>query len=308
MSADIRLREAHRRWQESGLVEDEGAWHLERLRVGELTQAGLELAAYFGQPAALGVTGGTPAAEPTKSTIPWLRRVPHGRDLVILRASLAVMEYFGPRVTDRVLDLGPESPTCDELRWALEGWLLAPETTLESRIVRANWPSRTQPLCEPPTVLALEHLPMEACHFRSLADVVRVIRGELVPWALGLRDPVRERAPRPDRTLKLTLGAVTCLTGDARGLAALVPVVEATGRLALGPSGALIVQEGEGPVVVGMAGPALRLLGSWSDREPFADLLAGLVRCAGGRRERLMSSTHPFLAPGSSLDLVRLAD
>lgn len=44
---DEKLRELERRWRESGTVEDEAAYLLERVRVGDLTQERLELAAHL---------------------------------------------------------------------------------------------------------------------------------------------------------------------------------------------------------------------------------------------------------------------
>lgn len=45
---DSKLRELERRWKESGSVEDEAAYLLERVRVGDLATEKLELAAYCG--------------------------------------------------------------------------------------------------------------------------------------------------------------------------------------------------------------------------------------------------------------------
>jgi hypothetical protein len=46
--SDERLREAERRWKESGSVEEEARYLLERVRVGDLTRDRLEFAAYLG--------------------------------------------------------------------------------------------------------------------------------------------------------------------------------------------------------------------------------------------------------------------
>ena len=46
--SDQKLRELERRWRETGSVEDEAAYLRERVRVGDLTQERLELAAYCG--------------------------------------------------------------------------------------------------------------------------------------------------------------------------------------------------------------------------------------------------------------------
>jgi hypothetical protein len=49
--SDERLREAERKWKETGSVDDEARYLLERVRVGDLTQERLELAAYCGHEA-----------------------------------------------------------------------------------------------------------------------------------------------------------------------------------------------------------------------------------------------------------------
>ncbi|MCW8137500.1 MAG: hypothetical protein KIT58_01180 [Planctomycetota bacterium] len=46
--SDTRLRELERRWKETGSPDDEAAYLQERVRVGDLTQERLELAAYCG--------------------------------------------------------------------------------------------------------------------------------------------------------------------------------------------------------------------------------------------------------------------
>jgi len=57
---DSKLRELERRWKETGSVEDEARYLLERVRVGDLEREKLELAAYCGHEgaqAALGCNG-----------------------------------------------------------------------------------------------------------------------------------------------------------------------------------------------------------------------------------------------------------
>lgn len=46
--SDQKLRDLERRWKETGTVEDEAAYLLERVRAGDLSQERLELAAYCG--------------------------------------------------------------------------------------------------------------------------------------------------------------------------------------------------------------------------------------------------------------------
>ena len=75
--SDERLRELERRWKETGSVEDEAAFLLERVRVGELTQERLELAAYCGHPAsqaAVGEAGLRRQAAALRDVQPWLKQ------------------------------------------------------------------------------------------------------------------------------------------------------------------------------------------------------------------------------------------
>jgi hypothetical protein len=51
-SSDSKLRDLERRWRRTGSVEDEAAYLIERVRVGDLTQERLDLAAYCGHEAA----------------------------------------------------------------------------------------------------------------------------------------------------------------------------------------------------------------------------------------------------------------
>lgn len=56
--SDQRLRELERKWRESGSVEDEAAYLRERVRVGDLTQERLELAAHCGHEGARSACAG----------------------------------------------------------------------------------------------------------------------------------------------------------------------------------------------------------------------------------------------------------
>jgi len=66
--SDAKLRELERRWKESGAVEDEAAYLLERVRVGDLEREKLELAAYCDHPAARLALGGKAPAQEFGST------------------------------------------------------------------------------------------------------------------------------------------------------------------------------------------------------------------------------------------------
>ncbi len=88
--SDERLREAERRWKESGSVEDEARYLLERVRAGTLTQERLELAAYCGHHAATGVT--TVSAPVGVSARQWIGLMPQaGRIRAAVIAARAVL-------------------------------------------------------------------------------------------------------------------------------------------------------------------------------------------------------------------------
>tara|TARA_R110002072_G_scaffold47901_1_gene131238 strand:- start:2189 stop:2989 length:801 start_codon:yes stop_codon:yes gene_type:complete len=71
--SDEKLRELERRWKETGAVEDEAAFLLERVRAGELTQERLELAAYCRHEGATAATSQPPYSGGPKEHDRWLR-------------------------------------------------------------------------------------------------------------------------------------------------------------------------------------------------------------------------------------------
>ncbi|MCW8140066.1 MAG: hypothetical protein KIT58_14300 [Planctomycetota bacterium] len=121
--SDPRLRELERRWRESRAVEDEAAYLLERVRVGELSPERLELAAHCGHEAARRATGAS---------------ADHGRH--DLEEWLSALEAWGPAVCVRahvILALlvlpwyEAEHPTDDSQSRALEAaraWLAEPSS------------------------------------------------------------------------------------------------------------------------------------------------------------------------------------
>jgi len=75
---DSKLRELERRWKETGSVEDEARYLLERVRVGDLEREKLELAAYCGHEGAQSAVVHSPS--PARSVDDWvsgLRRWGH---------------------------------------------------------------------------------------------------------------------------------------------------------------------------------------------------------------------------------------
>jgi hypothetical protein len=84
--SDTKLRALERRWKETGTAADEATYLLERVRVGDLTQERLELAAYCGHAAARRAAGSTAPAPSAKAGLTGLLA---GDPEVSVRAALA---------------------------------------------------------------------------------------------------------------------------------------------------------------------------------------------------------------------------
>jgi hypothetical protein len=100
--SDQRLRELERRWRETGSVEDEAAYLLERVRTGSLDREMLELAAYCGHPASnrcLGVEG---AHNHDETLLGWVSGLARwGRDTLVWVAWKVAEEWRGESVLGR---------------------------------------------------------------------------------------------------------------------------------------------------------------------------------------------------------------
>ena len=89
--SDQRLRELERRWRETGSVEDEAAYLRERVRVGDLTQERLELAAYCGH------EGATRATEVPRMELSALLEMVHeSGELPTLICAASIMKQLVP--------------------------------------------------------------------------------------------------------------------------------------------------------------------------------------------------------------------
>ena len=117
--SDARLRELERRWRESGSTEDEAAYLRERVRVGDLTQERLELAAYCGHEGALRATGVRSSPRLTSEGFIATLVMRHDRDIALLAAFAAAMATLN---TWESLDWKEETSTRyrDSPRKALE--------------------------------------------------------------------------------------------------------------------------------------------------------------------------------------------
>ena len=67
--SDQRLRELERRWKETNSPDDEAAYLLERVRVGDLPRERLELAAYCGHEGARRATSADAPARRRKEKV-----------------------------------------------------------------------------------------------------------------------------------------------------------------------------------------------------------------------------------------------
>ena len=120
--SDQKLRELERKWKETGSVEDEAAYLRERVRVGDLTQERLELAAYCGQEAARFATDCPDAADSIGDMVQTARDrwgKAEGIRLLIAISEEIAREYPGETAdfAPRVLDLAGRwlhcpCPTC----------------------------------------------------------------------------------------------------------------------------------------------------------------------------------------------------
>ena len=85
--SDQKLRELERRWKETGSPDDEAAYLLERVRVGNLTQERLELAAYCGHEGARRATQSTLGQ--AMGALDWVQHLDHWPGTAAIAAVVA---------------------------------------------------------------------------------------------------------------------------------------------------------------------------------------------------------------------------
>jgi len=127
--SDANLRELERRWRETGSVEDEAAWLLQRLRVGELDEERLRLAAYCSHEPSRIALDLRPLAE-TGSFGLTLRPGGLGRQLLTRVSVDLCLEVLG------VLESHRFHGRCLEAIEALEGWIADPSSSRAGRARR----------------------------------------------------------------------------------------------------------------------------------------------------------------------------
>lgn len=231
--SDVDLRTLARRFRASGSSEDEAAWLRARVQTGELKDGQLRLAAHLGHEAARTALGAA-APEPTLTLREWDHPVefnalfdtvaragesgcePLLRVVVALaRRLLPLFEACEPE------DLGPRRAVQVGERWLCEpggvdrgllreaAWAagassdrvvfdhvrahdvaeLAQRVAEAAQSVATGDHERTLASVESGTFHALR-----AVDVSQVNELERAVADELVPWALGYADPVRERA------------------------------------------------------------------------------------------------------------------
>ncbi len=233
---DSNLRELERRFRASGSVEDEAAWLRERVRVGELPQERLELAACL-------VHGIAVLVLAEEAPIPWG-----------LAAEALSFEGFDAPQATRIgiaATLSVEGLPPSQARsltrnvvQAVEDWVISPSAEHASRCSEAGWeagweahwvgtpPGQVPYPSEDTTpernlavaAINLGWLPASREGYEGSLEVILgaailargsvevcsdskqdrkgvwvAVRDELVPWALGDRDRVRERVEARQR-------------------------------------------------------------------------------------------------------------
>lgn len=203
---DARLREAERRWRETGVVDDEAAWLVERLRVGLNRRLHLEWLTFLGHPAAeRALAGPAPPVLPVSQRIDGQESGLDPRDRAALRET--TMWAYSLLEDDRAAALRVLIASADEARRRL-----APHDALLRRamaaLARRVWLGTDE---EPPRgfggvfPVTFAHMFLRDANPRRFYDAlafsapalgregaVEVARDALRAWWLEGRDVARE--------------------------------------------------------------------------------------------------------------------
>lgn len=213
--ADGRLRELERRWQQSGSVQDEAAYLLERVREGDLTKERLELAAYLGYPAAssgVGVRAHDPQS--LEDFVDFARGLKRFERQAKVRAALAVAlrlprpEEAARPFVDRCVAATARwvlDPNEENARAAASAGLFVPDY-LGVTYIRYRglgwatagsdaWNRRFRSIRDVPDEerAGPEVECLVECWHDLQANTIQAIRDDVVPWSLGYGDPVADR-------------------------------------------------------------------------------------------------------------------
>lgn len=220
--SDTSLRELERRFRASNNVEDEITWLRARLRAGDLGQSKLELACYLGSQSASAVLGrqAPKYTKPPKTGVNgWVRQgLAVWGPLPLLRAAIAATRMIISDDDDLPETVGRIKVHLAEA-YAVEQ---RPEILKQHTALPRNGapaPGRWQDLWRAcyycgstlafidredtlPAWKAKDTVEHVAKVVGSAARVRAAIVAELLPWALGYSDPVRERVEARQRQLE----------------------------------------------------------------------------------------------------------
>jgi hypothetical protein len=133
--SDAKLRDLERRWKETGTVEDEAAYLLERVRVGDLSRERLELAAYCGHEAARRAVGPTAAdAARHADTAEWYAGIRRWGTEPLARGAVAAVAW----ACTAYKSLRPDDPRCGLAIEAARRWCVRPDEAACTAALRAS--------------------------------------------------------------------------------------------------------------------------------------------------------------------------
>lgn len=201
--ANDSLTELEQRFRENGSVEDEAAWLRARLRAGEVSAEHARLAAALGDPAATRATDGSRGA---------VARDPRSLQLVFssmpdtARARALVATGWASHWRRPAA----ERRAATERALALADRQLLDPVVSPDELVALLAPGGRDAVDHDVAVLLLDltgerfdggdpiraSLQGAAHRYEDKAELIRALRGELVPWLLGYGDPVRERVAK----------------------------------------------------------------------------------------------------------------
>lgn len=204
---DARVREAERRWRETGAVADEARLLLERVRAQALDPHRLRLAAALGHAAALEALGEAAPPLPTdlgtlmRALVDWGPEVVARAVVVLAEQELVRRGSAGPRSKVRrelldlcrplvgladVGDLATSSRGREGRRFVAQAIFAAGSGAMETVELFRLGSQAARQLVAPGAELAVR----------------AAVEADLAPWALGTGDPLRARVlgPRPRRS------------------------------------------------------------------------------------------------------------
>lgn len=197
---DSRLRDLERHWRVTGAVEDEAAWLRERLRVGELKEAQVELAAYLGHGAATALVA--VKSSTIRGLVTGLSR--WESDVIMRRVAVALLRQTDwrqvPRARHALRLLEADVECRCSAHWGELAALPNPPYPDDGRGRATARAARYAVIAALYPEGALEAMREVVQSLLALDqnDAMQGLRADLVPWILGYSDPVRQRVTRDD--------------------------------------------------------------------------------------------------------------